>query len=247
MKQDPKILLFCPVSNYKDYIIWDWIRHIKKLTYQNLDILLIDNSDNKLFAQRIAAEGIDCINAHKQGENIASKMLVCYKIFHHWFLENKYDYWFSLECDVFPPLNIIEWLLCYRLPAVGIPYFTFANGADSLLFTDLSDTFKNEAGAPREHRATYFQAFNAFNGLLSKQQNAGIGCLLIHKAVLRKIRFHGSERGLFPDSVLYEDMEFAGYDVYLDTSTLAIHFNSNWKTINKIDDEKRRQSFNARA
>ncbi len=228
MKQ-PKILLFCPVSNYKDYILWDWLKHIKKLTFKPLDILLIDNSNNTLYAQRIAAEGFNCIHVHrKPGESLLQVMANCYIIFREHFLKNNYDFWFSLECDIFPPVNIIEYLLCHRKQAIGATYFTRAHGHDSLLTSDLMYIDNVTSDQPD----TFFKDFARVNGHPQKMPNPGLGCFLIHKSVLQKVSFHNKlkdEAGT--DSQFWEDVWNAKIDCWLDTSLNVKHFNSLWENI----------------
>jgi len=38
------VLLAAPTSIYKEYVLFEWIEHIKRLTYKNIEILLVDNS-----------------------------------------------------------------------------------------------------------------------------------------------------------------------------------------------------------
>lgn len=236
MEKDPKILLFCPISNHKEYIIFDWLKHLKKLTYKNMDVLLIDNSDNKIFAQRIAAEGFDCINIYMPHLPIREKMYLCYKTFREYFLENKYDYWFSLECDVFPPLNVIEHLLILKSRVIGLPYFTFQHPMDQMLFTDFEYPFSNET----TRFQNFFKEFQYFNGTVVQQFNTGIGCLLIHNSVLKKVDFGMPNKNheIHNDTVFHGDLSKAGIPVYIDTSAICRHFNSDWNKIREIDEHK---------
>ena len=53
MMANPKILLGCPISDYHDYCTEEFIGSIKNLTYNNYDILLIDNSKDDRFFNSI--------------------------------------------------------------------------------------------------------------------------------------------------------------------------------------------------
>ncbi len=236
MKDDPRILLFCPVSNHKDYILWHWIDYIKKFTYKNLEILLIDNSDNKIYAQRIQAAGIDCINVYAPQIAIREKMFACYKLFRQYFLENKFDYWLSLECDIFPPINVIEHLLALKSRVIGLPYFTFSDSKDQMLFTDFEIGFyENE----KQRFQTFFKEFASFNGSVFRQVNTGLGCLLVHRSIIKKIPFrHDPDQEIFQDTVFHNDMFNAGIPAYIDTSVICRHYNSDWNKIKEIDNKK---------
>ncbi len=57
----PKVLVGCPTSNHKEYCLKQYAEAVKKLTYKNYDILLVDNSENDEYLKKIKSEGIEAI------------------------------------------------------------------------------------------------------------------------------------------------------------------------------------------
>ena len=79
-----------------------------------------------------------------------------------------------------------------------------------------------------------------FNGKLVQFTGMGIGCTLIHRSVFMQVPFRvDRNRKGHADSFFYEDLLIKGINVYVDTSVVATHKNSDWATI--LDNEKTHQ------
>ena len=61
MMEKPKVLVGCPIYDGKDYIIDRYIERIKNFTYENYDILLVDNSKTKDFAKKVKDLGVPVV------------------------------------------------------------------------------------------------------------------------------------------------------------------------------------------
>ena len=49
----PKVLVGCPTSDYKSYCIEKYAESVKRLSYKNYDILIVDNSEKDGYFKRI--------------------------------------------------------------------------------------------------------------------------------------------------------------------------------------------------
>jgi len=134
----PKVLLATYVAEHKDYCFDEWFERVKKLTYHNYDLLIVDNSKTKkyyneklsgLFGAMTSASIVDQklrfsglrIHTHHTArqKNTKQTQKVSQEYIWDFSLTRGYDYVFILESDVFPPLNVIEELMKHRKDVVG--------------------------------------------------------------------------------------------------------------------------------
>lgn len=224
----PRVLLTCPVSKHKDYILFAWIKYIKTLTYKNYDILLVDNSDEPFTSMKIQAERINCIHVDKGHLKIREVMAICNNISKTWALQNGYDYIFHLECDIFPPRDVIQRLLAHQLPVVSGLYMISR-------FQDMQpmiQVYEYHGELNESHAWDLTEGFLKTTGGLVQVANAGLGCTLIHKTVLEKLNFHvNMEEEGHADSFMGRDLYNMRVPVYVDTSIFCKHYNSSWSKL----------------
>jgi len=236
----PKVLLATPTAKAKDYCLNDWASYVKGLTYPNLDILIIDNSKETDYYKTIQKKGLPVIHIDRQpGEEIRSFMCRCNNIARDKVLNEGYDFMFSLESDIFHAPNVIEHLMSYRKNVVGISYFIQHTYQSRLIpfekenFGYLSVT---QTSPPD-------RAFLMADGRIRQTYQIGLGCLLIHRSVLEKIKFrfdpNDGELKANADVYFHIDCMNAGIPVFCDWSTFAFHQNGNWRKIySKFDQGK---------
>lgn len=233
--ENPKILLCAPINIIKEYCIYDWLNAIKKLTYPDIEIFLVDNSNNTAFSDKIRELGFNCQyeppGNREAREFMASSLERC----RIKFLSGDYDYFFSLECDIFPPNDIIEKLLAHDLDVVGVTYWTehkyhtrLQLQGNYLYKTD----FKNRTKEYRTRNLTFEEGQLFMDGTVKPIYGAGLGCVLISRDIMEQIVFR-----IDPDQVGYADSNFhkdiwkMGVNFYIDTSIIPKHLNSNWNTV----------------
>ena len=237
VKEDqPKVLLACPVYDGKDYIIERFIKRVRELTYENYDILLVDNSKTNDFAKKIKSLGINVVKL-KWDENSKKRLVISRNYIRDYVLENGYDYFFSLECDLVPPRDIIEKLLAHKKKVVGgwyyicaIPYIRPCLAREWTL-VNMQFAFKEEL----------FEKMAKTK--LMKVLQGSFGCCIIHRDILEQIRFKTYITMPHPeDTWFYLDCEKKGIEVYVDTDLLIPHFQDyKWDELvkkNKIEDLK---------
>ncbi|MFH1588048.1 MAG: glycosyltransferase [Candidatus Diapherotrites archaeon] len=106
---NPKILIGCPIHDGRKDIIDEFIESLNSLSYENKEILLIDNSKGNEMFEKIKGR-VDVIKSEHTGN--AMEMLARDRnTLREKCLNEGFDYFFSLEQDVFPPKDVIEKLL----------------------------------------------------------------------------------------------------------------------------------------
>jgi hypothetical protein len=231
IKKTSNVLLACPVSNYKNYIFWDWLEHIKKLSYP-VDFIFVDNSKDDLFSNKIKAAGFKCIHLNPDFDDYSKRYSIAASMdyIRAYAVIQKYDYLFSLECDIFPPLDIIERLIKIDNPVSSALYFTNYGAKSQLMVMRLE---KPEFGPSTISRIlTTDESFLFTDGTIKNVYGAGLGCTLIKNEVLQNIRFR-----VIPEQHTHHDVIFAN-DLYkrqipvkVDTSIICKHVNSDWTKI----------------
>jgi GT2 family glycosyltransferase len=226
MKESPKILLASPFSSNKDYVIFDWLIHISQIDYPNLDILLCDNSHDESYHKQFEEMGFNVLYVSPKGKNAREYITESQNLLRSVFLTGGYDYFLSLECDIFPPKQFLHKLLMSGKQIINIPYFYGFSENSKLL---LSYFVKKDDGAISTFIPNLVEQFYFIDGTVKQIYESGIGCSLIHRSVLEKIKFRLEEgKPAFSDTYFYQDVFKAGMKVYMDTSMLCIHKNSNW-------------------
>ena len=225
----PKVLVGCPTHDGKEYCLEQYADAVKNLSYKNYDVLLADNSKGKSYISKIRGFGINAVKTeHRvhardrivEGRNLLAKKAV-----------EGYDYFLSLEQDVIPPGDVIEKLMMHGKEIVSGIYHTRQdiNGQARILpliFVQLNEK-KNQM------RYLTDQEIEKINGL-TEIRICGVGCLLIKKDVLEKIKFRYA-KGVpgFDDVHFCNDAIAQGYKIYADTNVRCRHFYGSWEGIRK--------------
>lgn len=236
-----RILLACPVSDYKQYIIDDWLAHIRKLVVPNgynMDFLFVDNSANIQFSRMLTKKGFNVVHIirHKN-ENLNELMCRCLNYIQKQVKDGGYDYFFSLECDVFPPVDVLKRLLdnekdvvsaCYNIEGVNERHLMVQY--PKIIDNEKCDVFGID----------FKTGFDLITGKLIKVLGCGIGCTLIKSSVIEDYTFRvipGLQH--HADTFFYLDLYNRGFESWLDTSVFCYHYNSNWHKIMQRYDRKR--------
>lgn len=231
----PKILVGCPTYNGREYCLNQYINAIKKLTYSNYDLLIVDNSKTKDYYNKIKGMSINIIK-DKYSENANERIVNSRNILRDKFLKEHYDYFLSLEQDVIPPLDVIESLLKHNKEIVSGIYYNYFKKPDKtmllqpLVYKELTEEEKKKlkeykdiqlGEGPLRRQCT---AEEVEDEELIKLKACGLGCVLIHKDVLEKVKFrYEKNTKCFDDMYFCGDAGTAGFDIYADTSVKCKH------------------------
>lgn len=217
-----KILVACPTADIKEYCFSDWLNSSKSLTYENYDIHVVDNSDNRDFYERWK----DVVSMSRVSPNmfpsVKHVMAKSHDECRKKALDGGYDYLLHLESDIFPPKDIIEQLLNVNAKIVGATYH-IGVGEDSQLMIQQMEKFGDEL---RETYGLEQGDLSFVDGKVKRVFSCGLGCILIHRSVLDKFEFrYETGANVHPDSFFFYDMDAIGEKVYVDTSIYCQHEN----------------------
>jgi len=231
-----RILIACPISSHKDYVILQWAAHVKKIirAYPGMcDVLLADNSNSSAHARKVERlTGLRCDYISTHLKNNYDAISLSRNYIRNYFLQCEYTHLFSLECDVFPPKNTLSYLLALNKDLVGFTYFLGAGENSPLMIQEFEET-----GDIRETQNLSLPgSIHFIDGTIKKVFSIGMGCLLISRRVLEKIPFRTDPQvRIHDDSFFAEDCKNKGFQIYCDTSVIPNHKNIPWNLYQNVN------------
>lgn len=228
-----KVLLGCPTSFHKEYCLKEYAEVITSLSYDNYDILLADNSPSGDYSEKIKSYGINIIKG-QYFESARDRIVASRNLLRQHAIDNNYDYFFSLEQDVIPPKDIIERLLTHNKKVLTGVYFAHNVFKDKKLLIPLVYTsIEDGKGLPSMRPLNDAELLS---NRLIKVVSCGLGCVLIHRNILRQIEFR-YEENTFDDRWFCIDLYNKKIEIYCDTSIKCKHLILNrpypWDAIKK--------------
>ena len=222
-----KVLVGCPTSDYKSYCLKEYAYSVKSLTYKNYDILLADNSKDNKYCKELDKYNLPYIKC-KYEESARERIVNSRNKLREYALKNNYDYFLSLEQDVIPPKDIIERMLKWNKKVITGVYFIhniMPNGKSYLipLINILEEN--NKTMRTLNHNELW-------ESQLLKIFSCGLGCILIHKSVLEKIKFRYEKNiDTHDDRWFCIDLYEKNIDLYCDNTIKCKHLIENrpWK------------------
>lgn len=227
----PKILVGCPTSFHKEYCLKEYAQVIKSLDYPNFDILLVDNSPNDEYIKKIRAFGLPAIKG-PYFEGARDRIIASRNILRQKIIDENYDYFFSLEQDVIPPKDIIKELLKHNKKVISAIYFThnIIDNQRTLIPLVYKLIDKQTLSMRPLNEKELWKEMG-----LTKVVSAGLGCLLIHRDILEKVKFR-YDKNTFDDRWFFIDLYDLKIESFADTSIKCKHLISQhqiWREIKK--------------
>ena len=219
--KEKKILIAAPIHSSKSYIIDRYLENLKKIIDQTensfkVETIMVDNSYTVEFANSIQTEGCkvirDMINKSTSQERQCSSLNIIRKHF----LDGKFDYLMLIESDIIPNKDIINHLIEHDKDICSAVYW-IGNKKKVLMIT------KKEVIANNKTFPALFVLPDFINGELKEVPNGcGLGCILIKRKVLEKIKFRWGRN--HADTYFHEDLRSYGFKAYVDTSQIVKHY-----------------------
>lgn len=237
----PKVLVAGPQNIAKKYCFDDWLANVKSFTYPNFGIYLSDNSEKNDFSKYINKQGdvlCEWIKPKSPSQFVLERMAQSHDMCRQMALHHDWDYLLHLETDVFPPPHIIEMLLSAKRYIIGA-WYHIGNGMESHPMIQVMEDYTAESNI--DTRFIKKETITFLDGTVKRAFHCGLGCILIHKSVLRQFNFRlgygnmqvqGRSQVMFPDICFSQDMHFLGQDIWVDTSIICEHRNSNEGWVN---------------
>lgn len=226
-----KILLSCPVSSYKSYVLFEWLKYIKEHFGHYCDIMLVDNSVEKSFHREIRRSGTAVIwRPPYKNEALADVMADCLNIINRKLHRDGYTHLFSVECDVFPPAGTLDVLAAYDPGIIAASYCINFGTARHMMYQCVEGFT-----VPTVRSMSQAESFAFVDGSIRPVLNPGLGCVLIRSEILKNYTFYTDQEAckVHADTFFYRDMRHANQAVYVHTGIICKHLNSSWNDINK--------------
>jgi len=235
-----KILIGCPTYERYEYCIDLWLKAVKKIIEfsrkegHEADYLLVDNSKTQDFYLKMQLKGANIVRS-PYVENVRQRIMDSRNVLREKALRERYDYFFSLEQDIIPEEDILVRLLnqnkkiisAYYSKNMGMRVQDNETKKINDIVLELPIVYLQQEGGVK--RANPHEVLR--KGTISVGA-FGVGCLLIHREVLEKIKFR-FERGkiAFDDFLFCLDAKNLGYGLFLDSNIKVNHLHRPWDDI----------------
>lgn len=223
-KQYPKVLVGCPTSDYKAYCLDQYVKAINELSYPNYDVLLIDNSEKDNYYKKIKGFGINVVRT-KFTKKARDRIIEGRNLLRKKVLEEEYDYFLSLEQDVIPPKDVIERLLRHNKQVIAGVYFLVNFKDEHKLRSSIWANYDPKTKLMYRVKNEYI----INNPKLMEVSTSGLGCILIHRDILKKIKFRYDKKTEGFDDVFFaKDLRKNKIKIYADLSIICKHLVKDW-------------------
>ena len=124
-----KVLIGTPIRDIKEYGIRRWLKSVSELNWDNYLLFMVDNSDTPDFSERVKKYCQE-INFTKYellhledmgGRESEARLVLSREEIRKKLLSGDWQYWFSWECDIVLPSNVLKELFRF------VPEFDVVN------------------------------------------------------------------------------------------------------------------------
>jgi hypothetical protein len=210
---------------HKAYCLNEYVAGVKRLQGA-FDSLIVDNSKEDTYLGEIRRLELSAVKGPWK-EAVRDRIVASRNILRQKALDEGYDWFFSLEQDVIPPVDALQQLLASGKKIIGGVYTKhyelvagekrIGNEERPLLWTrhngKITQMTMNELEPARVQQVLF----------------TGLGCLLIHRSILEKIEFRcdPAKKG-FDDVFFCHDAIKNKFEIYADTSVRCEHLERVW-------------------
>lgn len=218
----PKVLIGVPIFEGMRYCLKEFFEGLRRMTYPNADVLLVDNSKGAGFFEELKKEKeFIVVRDESSAERPAERLVSSRNLVLDYAIKNGYDYVFALDADVTTPPNIIEALLGYRKDIISGLYFNYFGSSRGLKVLSVAwmpikpeefEIIKQKIKLPEsvkshEHLQRHLTQKEIESNRVVEVLYPSAGCMLLSKDVFWNVRY-----GL--PSVASRDLTAVGDDIY---------------------------------
>ncbi|MFH1456348.1 MAG: glycosyltransferase [archaeon] len=228
MSLKPKVLLGVSLCDRYDYCLDKFLDAVKKLDYDDFDLVIIDNSSSLDYCDKLKSLGLNVVHVIP-GDFVRGTLVKCRNYLRSKALSEGYDYLFTVDSDVILPSDVLTKLISHNKKVVCGLYYSRYKINGIMMTLPVLWKFDGE-------NIKFFLPEEVEKGQLLKIRATGSGCMLIHKDILKDFEFRWDEKIMAFDDVFFcEDLIKAGQDLYCDTSIKCFHWakGKSWQNVQK--------------
>jgi len=232
----PKVLLGIVTYEGKDYVFDKFWKNIQSLTYDNFDVVVIDNTRTKKYYSKLKRRGVPVIHINRGANSRIAQAKSLNKI-RDIMLKGDYEYFMSIESDLIPPIDIIQRLMTHNVDVVGCMYIIGMMSMKNQPPRPCLFVTEPKKDKPNSFRTANLDAdvgFGLFGHGVIPIHGCGLGTTLIKRNIMEDIPFkYDLNKGkvIHSDVLFYMDMNNLKKTVYVDTDIIIPHFNSDWNLV----------------
>jgi len=233
-----KILIAVPTSQRHEYVLDDFLRHIRSLTHPNIHLLLYDNTlDNGEYYEKLVEKTPEKwikIKRHEWNPDFQTPTQMLAHVrekMRHYFLVNDFTHYFDVASDFILPESIVERLIAHQKDVVGCVTHIFQNKDKMPAIIKWNGSMDNSGFITNE------------NGLdlmswkeVSKQKGLvrvwGCGVSLIQRKVLKKCQFRTHPTFFYGEDLwFFTEVNENNFEWWCDMDMKIEHRNTDWNGI----------------
>ena len=232
----PKVLIFTPIYDQKDYCLDKFVSYVSKINYPNKKHIFIDNSPSKKYYYQLKGKleplGFEVYHI-KRGNNSREALTRAQNFARKIAIDEGYNYLFSIESDIMVPMTVTQDLMKHSKDVVTA-YYTIGNDKVRVPCITIPEYHEN-LGVYGTRLLKTQEEVNSFTRKgLQEVQAGGMGVCLMYIDVVKKFPFKYDPRyRSHSDVYFFTDCFNHNKKVFVDTDIICPHDNSDWS---KVDD-----------
>jgi len=218
---EPKVLVGIATYSGEEYCLNEFINSVKGLTYTNLEVVFVDNSEGEEYAEKIRSFGFEVVRDPPAEKNRIEKIISARNKVKDIFMERDHEYLFFLDSDVIAPNDIIQKLMKYEKDICAGLYLggTSIQGQVRIMPVVFlfHDKEKNLVKIPSRDEVA--------GDDLVEAAAAGLGCTLVKREVMKDLTFRniGASTVGGEDAAFYKDAREKGFGCFVDYGVKCFH------------------------
>lgn len=234
-----KILVATPIFDGMEYCFDKFIASIKKIDFPKFDILIVDNSKNKIFFEKISKQtGFKTIYDDTNEQLNQKRLISSRNKIMDYAKDNGYDFLLFVDTDVIVPENILNELLKANKDVVsGLYYNYFYVSGEKRMMPVAWRYFTEEQFAEIKRRGLYPKINNRLDlrikryftneeiksGEIIEAAIPSNGCVLFSRKVIESPFRYGTSEEFHGDDVFFFAHAREKFKFYVHTGIICEH------------------------
>ena len=232
MNSYPKVLVGTVTHDGQEYAFDRFITALKDIDYPNFDIIVVDTSENEDYYEKLKqVEGIrveKCIWTIQYTSRLSNGLNMLRK--HLIYGGDQYDYLFSIDSDVIVPPDILTKLVNQKKELIGAPVPIGFHEVGIPCVLKSTNAIREAKGGIRLDYMTWEEIGDKPIKVIA----SGLGCLLIHREILKNVQFKNIVVLQWaPDVVFLIECVAKGFEFWCDPTIKVEHLQrrENWENV----------------